>query len=69
MKDTRILDLVEKFPVTQEVFAQYDGLAGKCIMCHYLFSTPRSLAEDLGLDLNKLILDLNLAIDHGAMGL
>lgn len=63
MRKTRILDIVEKFPETEEVFARYDEDAGKCIMCHYLFASPQDLADDIGIDINQLMVDLSLAID------
>ena len=38
-KDMIILNIVEDYPKTEEVFRSYDKIAGKCTMCHNLFDS------------------------------
>ncbi|MDD2586619.1 MAG: hypothetical protein PHT79_09055 [Syntrophomonadaceae bacterium] len=63
-KHMQILDIVYKYPCTQEVFHRYDALVVECIMCEYLFSTLEELAKVCHLDVQELIQELEQAIDN-----
>lgn len=58
-KDMNILDIVADYPETEKNFAQYDHIAGKCIMCHHLFDSLEGFADQYELDLVELISKLN----------
>lgn len=53
-----ILEIVEKYPATQEVFKAYEAKTGHCFLCNHLFSTLEQASRDCGLDLEKVIREL-----------
>lgn len=57
------LDIVEAFPQTDPVFRAYDGLIGKCLLCHCLFDTLETIAKQYDLDLEEMIRQLESAAD------
>lgn len=57
-----VLDVVAKWPATQNVFRGYDEAAGECIMCRALFETVAEVARRYGLDEGGLVEDLNAAV-------
>lgn len=61
-KDTTILNIVADYPDTEDVFRAYDGLAGKCTMCHNLFDTLEEFSNMYVIDLNELIENLEKKI-------
>ncbi len=64
-KDMILLDIVEKHPITQDVFHKYDSILGSCIMCEQLFVSLEEMSEHYGLDIEKLLKELNAAIASG----
>jgi len=56
-----VLDVVSKYRQTESVFRQYDRQAGECICCQALFDTLQDIAKRYGLDLGKLLADLETA--------
>ena len=58
-----ILDVISKYRKTEAVIKQYDKRAGECICCQALFEPLRNVAAKYGLDLKKLITDLETAAD------
>jgi len=61
--EMNVLDVVSKYRETEAVFKQYDERAGECICCQALFEPLRGVATKYGLDLKKLITDLQAAAD------
>jgi len=53
-----VLDVVSRYRKTEEVFKLYDKQAGECICCHALFEPLRKVAVRYGLNLEKLLTDL-----------
>jgi hypothetical protein len=62
-KDMEILDIVDAYPRTEDVFRRYDGAAGECIMCKHLFETVEELAKLYSFDVDELIERLNNALE------
>jgi len=58
-----VLDVVSRWRETEAVFRQYDAQAGECICCRSLFESIRDVAEKYHLDLERLLTDLEAAID------
>lgn len=58
-KEMIILDIVEKYPETEEVFRSYDDYAGKCTMCYNLFDSLEDFSLEYKIDLNDLMIKLN----------
>ena len=50
-----ILDVVHRFPSTEEVFRSYDQKAGVCVLCEALFETLEGFAGRFGIDLDELL--------------
>lgn len=60
-KDGVILEVVEKHPGMEDVFRNYNDIAGKCTMCHNLFDILEEFANVYNLDLDVLITKFNRA--------
>ena len=58
-----VLNVISRYRETEAVFKQYDERAGECICCQALFEPLRNVATKYGLDLKKLITDLEAAAD------
>jgi hypothetical protein len=58
-----VLDVVDRYRGTEAVFRKYDKKAGACICCQALFDTLKGVSEKYGLDLNRLITELEAKID------
>lgn len=56
-----VLDVVSRYRQTEAVFRRYDEKAGVCLCCHALFDSLREVADKYGLDLDRLLADLELA--------
>ena len=56
-----VLDVISRYRETEAVFKQYDERAGECICCQALFEPLRNVATKYGLDLKKLMTDLETA--------
>lgn len=54
-KDMKILDIVADYPSTEDIFRAYDGIAGKCTMCHNLFDTLEEFSLMYKIDLDELM--------------
>ncbi|CDF58615.1 hypothetical protein [Thermobrachium celere] len=61
-KEMILLDIVEKYPETEDVFHMYDEVAGVCILCSNLFDSLEVVANKYDLDLEKFLQQLNRAI-------
>ena len=53
-----VLNIVSKYRETEAVFKNYDKKAGVCICCHALFEPLSKVAVIYGLNLEKLLEDL-----------
>ncbi len=58
-----VLDVVSLYRKTEAVFKKYDELAGECICCQALFDPIKKVAERYGLDLERLLADLENTTD------
>ena len=56
-----ILDVVSGFRQTEQVFRRYDAEAGVCLCCQALFDSLKEAARKYGLDLKRLLADLEEA--------
>lgn len=64
--DMTLLDVVHKYRATEAVFHTRDEQAGECLLCQALFETVADVAARYGLDLDKLLADLNAAASEAA---
>ena len=53
-----ILDVDSRYRETEAVFGKYDEKAGVCLCCNALFEPLQDVAEKYGLNLEKLLADL-----------
>ena len=58
-----VLDVVSKYKKTEAVFKKYDQQAGECICCRALFKPLKDIAAKYGLDLKRLLKDLETAVN------
>ena len=56
-----VLDVVSKYRQTEQVFNEYNDLAGECICCKALFETLQDVASRYDLNLQSLLADLETA--------
>lgn len=56
-----VLDIVCQYRQTEAVFRQYEKDAGACLLCEALFDPLAEVAGKYGLDLKKLVADLERA--------
>lgn len=61
-KDMTILDLAEKHPESVQVFKVYDRRFNVCICCESLFKTLEQVCEKYGINLDKLLEEINETI-------
>jgi hybrid cluster-associated redox disulfide protein len=61
-KDMTILDLAEKHPELIQVFKVYDRCFNVCICCESLFETLEQVCKKYGINLDKLLEEINEAI-------
>ncbi len=61
-KDMSPLDIVEKYPETENIFREYDTVIGECLLCNYLFDSINNIAEKHKIDINEMIERLNKSI-------
>lgn len=63
--DMTVLDIVSQYRETEQVFERFDQQAGECICCKALFEPLRTVADRYGLDLTRLLDDLNRVAHAG----
>jgi len=56
-----VLDVIAKYRSTETVFKSYDQQAGVCICCEALFDSLEDVAHKFGLNLEKLLSELEKA--------
>lgn len=54
-KEMTILDIVEEYPKTEDLFKSYDQLVGKCVLCNNLFDSLDDFTTENNIDLQDLI--------------
>ena len=57
-----ILEIVHMYRQTQDVFKKYGEQSGQCIMCTALFESLTTVCERFGLNLEKLLEELEAAV-------
>ena len=65
-KDMTVLDVLFMCRETEEVFRKYDEQAGVCICCDTLFETLETVSAKYGLDLARLLYDLEKIVRNEA---
>lgn len=53
-----LIEVLYQHRRTEAVFRRYEGEAQGCLLCHALFDTLAEAAAKYGLDLDKLLRDL-----------
>jgi hybrid cluster-associated redox disulfide protein len=53
-----IVEVLSQYRQTEEVFRRYEREAKGCLLCHALFDTLAEAAAKYGLDLDRLLEDL-----------
>lgn len=56
-----VLEVIYRYRQTEEVFNQYDAIAGVCLCCQALFDSVSEVAGKYNLDLEQLMTDLEQA--------
>jgi hypothetical protein len=56
-----ILEVICQHRQTEEIFRKYDAAAGTCLCCQALFESLAEVARKYGLELEKLLADLEMA--------
>ena len=59
--DMTIIDVLHQHRQTEAVFRSYEGEAQGCLLCHALFDTLAEAAAKYGLNLDRLLKDLQEA--------
>lgn len=54
-----VLDILSRHRETEAVFKAWDSLAGTCICCRALFDTVQQVADRYGLNLERLMAEIN----------
>jgi hypothetical protein len=53
-----LIEVLHQHRQTEAVFRRYEGEAQGCLLCHALFDTLAEAATKYGLDLDRLLKDL-----------
>lgn len=64
-KEMNPLEIVQKYPETEEVFHEYDDELGKCLLCYFLFDPLEETALKNNLDIEEMLGKLNAVIPLG----
>ena len=59
--DMTIIEVLHQHRQTEAVFRSYEGEAQGCLLCHALFDTLAEAAVKYGLNLDRLMQDLEKA--------
>jgi hypothetical protein len=58
LPEMTVLDVISRYRGSEAIFRKYDEQAGECICCNALFETLRDVADKYGLNLERLLRDL-----------
>jgi hypothetical protein len=61
--DMTVIEVVYKYKRTQDIFKKYDEQKGQCIMCTALFESLTTVSERFGLNLKRLLEELEAAAE------
>lgn len=61
-KDMLLLDIVEKYPVTEQVFHHYEEKTGVCWLCEHLFDSIEQVSQSYNVNIEEVLQELNLVI-------
>lgn len=56
-----LLEIVEKHPETEDVFREYEDIAGECLLCKNLFDSIEDVAREYNINSEELLNKLNIA--------
>ncbi len=62
--DMTLVEVLSQHRQTEEVFRRYEGEAKGCFLCHALFDTLAEVATKYGLNLERLMQDLDASISE-----
>jgi hypothetical protein len=62
-----VLDIVSRYRETEAIFKRWNDRADACICCEALFDTLRQVTSRYGLDLDRLLTELNAAADQATI--
>jgi hypothetical protein len=65
LPEMTVLDVVSRYRGSEAIFKKYDEQAGECICCNTLFETLRDVAEKYGIDLERLLKELDAFTEFG----
>jgi G3E family GTPase len=57
-----VLDILSRHREAEAVFKAWDSRAGACICCQALFDTVQQVADRYGLDLDRLMAEINAVV-------
>ena len=58
LPEMTVLDVISRYKGSEAILKEYDEQAGVCICCQALFETLRDVAEKYGIELERLLTDL-----------
>jgi len=58
LPEMTVLDVISRYKGSEAIFKKYDEQAGVCICCEALFETLEDVAEKYGIELERLLTDL-----------
>ena len=67
-QEMTLLEVLHQYRQTEAVFRRYEGEAQGCLLCHALFDTLAEAAAKYGLDLDKLLRNLQEAASGELQG-
>jgi predicted DNA-binding ribbon-helix-helix protein len=62
--DMTLLEVLYQHRQTEAVFRRYEGEAQGCLLCHALFDSLAEAAAKYGLDVNRLVKDLQESVSE-----
>lgn len=57
-----MLEIVENYPETEEVFRAYDDITGKCLLCNNLFDSIETIAMKYSINSEEMLNKINILI-------
>lgn len=57
-----MLEIIENYPETEEVFRAYDDIAGKCLLCNNLFDSIETIAMEYSINSEEMLNKINILI-------
>ena len=57
-----LLEIVEKYPESEDIIRKYDSQVDACLLCEYLFSTINEIEKERTVSLMELLNQLKVMI-------